>query len=79
MFFTIFLPNFNYVFKKKSFVYNKRPLICHRIHEESTTTEIIGDSKRTVEDFDIFCKFWPKCIAKIIAKAYSKSEKSNDI
>ncbi len=65
--------------KKGSFVYNKQPLMCHRIHEESTTSEIIGDSKRTLEDYDMFCKFWPKWMAKIIAKAYSKSEKSNEV
>ena len=65
--------------KKGSFVYNKKPLMCHRIHEESTTTEIIGDSKRTLEDFDMFCKFWPRWIAKIIAKAYANSEKSTNV
>ncbi len=65
--------------KKGSFVYNPQPLMCHRIHEGSTTTEIIGDSKRTLEDFDMFCKFWPRWIARIISKAYSTSEKSNDI
>lgn len=65
--------------KKGSFVYNCHPLMCHRIHQESTTTEIIGESKRTVEDYDMFCKFWPKPIAKIIAKVYSGSEKSNTV
>jgi len=65
--------------KKGSFVYNKKPLMCHRIHEESATTEIIGDSKRSKEDFDMFCKFWPRPIAKLIAKVYSNSEKSNDV
>lgn len=65
--------------KKGSFVYNKKPLMCHRIHEESTTTEIIGDSKRSKEDFDMFCKFWPRPVAKIIAKLYSNSEKSNNV
>lgn len=65
--------------KKGSFVYNTAPLMCHRIHEESTTSEIIGDSKRTSEDFDMFCKFWPRPIAKLISKMYSKSEKSNEV
>lgn len=65
--------------KKGSFVYNKKPLMCHRIHEESTTSEIIGDNRRSKEDYDMFCKFWGKGIAKIISKAYSKSEKSNDL
>ena len=32
----------------------------HRIYNESTTTEIINDNKRTTEDYFIFCKFWPK-------------------
>ncbi len=65
--------------KKGSFVYNSKPLMCHRIHEESATTEIIGDSKRSKEDFDMFCKFWPRPIAKFIAKLYSNSEKSNNV
>ena len=65
--------------KRGSFVYNKQPLMCHRIHEESTTSEIIGDNKRNLEDFRMFCKFWPKPIAKFIAKVYSKSEKSNQV
>lgn len=65
--------------KKGAFVYNCKPLMCHRIHEDSATTEIIGDSKRSIEDFDMFCKFWPRPIAKIISKIYSSSEKSNNI
>lgn len=65
--------------KSGSFVYNSKPLMCHRIHEESATTEIIGDSKRSKEDFDMFCKFWPRTIAKLIARLYSNSEKSNNV
>ena len=65
--------------KRGSFVYYKQPLMCHRIHEESTTSEIIGDNKRNLEDFHMYCKFWPKPIAKFIAKLYSKSEKSNQV
>ncbi len=65
--------------KKGAFVYNSKPLMCHRIHTESATSEIIGDNKRTSEDLEMFKKFWPDFIAKIIAKAYSSSEKSNDL
>ena len=64
--------------KKGSFVYNGQPLMCHRIHEQSTTSEIIGESKRTLEDYDMFCKFWPKSIARLLSKAYKKSEESNN-
>lgn len=65
--------------KKGSFVYNPKPLMCHRIHEESTTSEIIGDNKRTVEDFEMFKLFWPEWIAKIISRSYAGSEKSNKV
>ncbi len=62
---------------KGDFVYCSRPLTYHRIHEESATTVIIGDKVRSREDFEMFCRFWPMRIAKILAKLYSKSEKSN--
>ncbi len=65
--------------KKGSFVYNSKPLMSHRIHSESTTSEIIADQKRTLEDLEMFKKFWPEWIAKLIAKAYAGSEKSNNI
>lgn len=65
--------------KQGSFVYSPKPLMCHRIHEQSTTSELIGESKRSAEDFDMFCKFWPQFIAKAIVKVYAKSEKSNEV
>ena len=61
------------------FYYINKPLMGHRIYGESTTSEIINDNKRTIEDYEILCKFWPKLIAKIIAKLYSNSEKSNNV
>ena len=62
---------------KGEFVYIPKILMYHRIHEESTTSELINNNKRTVEDFEMFLKFWPKFIAKILTKIYSKSEKYN--
>lgn len=61
------------------FYYINKPLMGHRIYNESTTSEIINDNKRTKEDYFVFCKFWPKWFAKIISKVYSLSEKSNNI
>lgn len=61
------------------FVYIPKILMLHRIHEGSTTTEIIEDSLRTIEDYEMFCKFWPKGIAKKISKIYQSSEKSNEV
>ena len=65
--------------RKGSFVYNKKVLTYHRIHEDSETSKILGDNARSEEDFVMFCKFWPKFIAKILVKAYSTSEKSNEL
>ena len=64
---------------KGSFVYCHKLLMGHRIHEESTTTKIIDSHNRGDEDYYMFTKFWPKCIAKRLAKVYSKSEKSNEV
>lgn len=62
-----------------SFVYVPEPLMCHRIHEESATTEIIGDNLRSKEDLEMFEKFWCSPVAKLISKMYASSEKSNKL
>lgn len=64
---------------KGRFVFVNKPLMGHRIHEESTTTKIIGDNIRTKEDYEIFKRFWITPIAKLLTKAYSNSEKSNKV
>lgn len=64
---------------KGSFVYVDEALMCHRIHRESTTSAVINDGRRAQEDFQIFCMFWPRPIAKLLASAFSASEKSNQM
>lgn len=64
---------------KGSFIYCRRPLVCHRIHEGSETSEAIRETGRSAEDYEMFRKFWPGCIAKLLVKLYSKSEKSNSL
>ena len=64
---------------KGEFCYVTQISMYHRIHEESTTSEIIGNNARGQEDYEMFCKFWPKRIAKLIARIYGNSEKSNNI
>lgn len=61
------------------FIYINKYLMGHRIHDESTTTEIIHNNIRTREDLEILEKFWPKFIALIISKIYKISEKNNSI
>ena len=46
---------------------------------DSETTKILNDNKRSEEDYIMYQKFWPKCIAKMLTKAYSKSEESNNM
>lgn len=62
---------------KGSFLFNPQILMFHRIHEESATTEIIGDHQRTREDYEMMRKFWPDWIAKWLSRRYSKAEDSN--
>lgn len=64
---------------KGRFIYEKKVLMGHRISLESTTTDIIRNGIRTKEDYSIYCKFWPRWIAKLLTKAYKNSEKSNQL
>lgn len=65
--------------EKGNYIYINKRLMGHRIHEESTTTDIIKDNIRTVEDREMFSKFWPQWLVKILNRLYIKSEKSNRI
>ena len=65
--------------EKGSFVYSNKPLICHRIHEESETSRVIHSFSRADEDYQMFLKFWPKPMAKALTKLYSYSEASNTL
>lgn len=64
---------------KGSFIYNENVLMFHRIHDDSETSKIIQDNKRSIEDYEMFRKFWPKPIAKLLTKAYSSSQKYNEV
>ena len=48
------------------FVYVPKKLMCHRIHEDSETSNTIRDNTRTKEDYMMFNLFWPKGLAKLI-------------
>ena len=65
--------------EKGNFIYINKPLMGHRISEESTTSKIIAENIRTKEDLAILEKFWPKPVAKLINKVYSKSEQNNEL
>ncbi len=59
------------------FLYDATIQMGHRIHEGSETSIILGDHARRQEDYEMFCKFWPSWIARILEKFYAGSEKSN--
>lgn len=64
---------------KGSFTFVSKPLMGHRISENTTTTDMIEHGIRTKEDYIIFKRFWPTPIAKILTKFYQRSEKSNTL
>lgn len=64
---------------KGRFIYCKEALMCHRIHEGSATTAILEDNARVEENYIMYCKFWPRPIARILNHFYTGSEKSNQL
>ena len=61
------------------FVYVPKTLSKHRIHKASATTEGIQGNVRQQEDFEIYCRIWPKFIARILSKIFARSYKSNEV
>lgn len=59
------------------FGYTDKDLMCHRIHEQSTTSNLIENNVRLQEDYNMFCEFWPKPIAKILMFFYKDAVKTN--
>lgn len=63
--------------KPGEFAYVAHPVMKHRIHEESTTSELLEVNGRKQEDLYMFRKFWPGWIARGIDWFYRVNEKSN--
>ena len=59
------------------FIYVDRPLVRHRIHGASATSQAIQNTKRREEDLILFRRFWPAWLAHILLKLYSISYSSN--
>ena len=65
--------------EKGSFVFVNKRLMGHRVHEGSTTSEIIRNNTRSDEDLQILKQFWPGFLAKVINGLYKNSEKGNSL
>ena len=61
------------------FLYSTELLMGHRIHEGSETSAIIGDNKRSDEEYLMYCKFWPRWVARVLVKVYASGQKSNQL
>lgn len=60
--------------QKGSFAYIKDVLLYHRMNDENQTVKLLNTTNaRYEEEYEIFCRFWPKWIAKLIMKVYSKA------
>lgn len=64
---------------KGDFIFCSKICMYHRIHAESTTTEVLQENGRYREDLEMFSKFWPRGIARILERFYKDSEKSNEM
>ena len=65
--------------KKGEFAYVSVPCMAHRIHEESTTSDLLEVNGRQAEDLEVLRRFWPGWMARIIEFFYRGSEKSNEL
>ena len=65
--------------ERGAFLYIKEPLVGHRIHEGSETTNSIGSGVRSSEDFDMYRKYWPEPIARFLLHYYERGLESNDM
>jgi glycosyltransferase involved in cell wall biosynthesis len=59
------------------FVYIPNDLLKHRIHPDSETSIGLKSQTRQKEDLMMFKRIWSQSMAKLIAKLYSLSYKSN--
>ncbi|MDR0851641.1 MAG: glycosyltransferase [Clostridiales Family XIII bacterium] len=65
--------------EKGDFLYIKELLMGHRIYAESQTTNMVANGQRYNEDYEMFLRYWPKPIAKMLIKRYSKAYDSNKL
>lgn len=60
-----------------SFVWVRKRLMIHRIHQDSGTTEGIAAGHRAREDFETLKRLWPTPLARLISKSYWIAYASN--
>ena len=63
--------------RKGRFLYIPKPLMKHRIHGGSETSNLIQNNVRLEEDYLMFKKFWPEWFAKLLMRKYKNAVKTN--
>ena len=64
---------------ENDFAYINKEIMCHRIHEQSETSNLIENNIRLDEDLVMLEKYWPKPVAKIIMRFYGQAVKTNEM
>jgi glycosyltransferase involved in cell wall biosynthesis len=64
---------------KGSFIYIPKPLMIHRIHEQSETTKLMKAGIRQQEDLLMFKRYWPDWIAGRLLRRYNESAENNEL
>ena len=61
-----------------SFCYIPEMLMGHRIHGGSATTKVIGENRnRSREDLQMYRRFWPEWMARLLNHFYAASQDEN--
>lgn len=61
---------------KGRFTYVTKELFYYRMHDGTTTQACLKNNQKSEEEIQMFRKFWPEWVVKIIMKAYKLSYRS---
>ena len=56
--------------RKGRFISVERPLLFYRVHDGATTKECIVNNRRAQEEAEMFGRFWPRPVVKLLMKPY---------
>lgn len=56
--------------RKGRFICEERPLLYYRVHDGATTKQCIVNHDRAREEAEMFRRFWPEPVVKLLMKAY---------
>lgn len=59
--------------KPGRFICDERELISYRVHEGAATSRLTKGHLRSREEYQMFCRMWPRPIASLILIPYGKS------